>query len=366
MAGLYNLLESFIDAEKEQLEAIKPGLTMTRVNALRELQRNGEGMSFAQINEVMTTANFASYFADCISRMFYSEYKLKSGTWKNYTFKDTALDFRDVKRWRMSMPEGLLLRREKAEQKATYIDEGDYINYHVEEYARQFDVSWRAIMNDDLGEIQQTPRRMGKEAGVSEDVFVSSLYDNATTQAGLIALGAVYAGTGRLTAANLAIGINAMASRADNNGTPLNIQNIILVVPTILEIQARIIMQSILMPGVATNDKNVLPTYISNVYVDPYIATAAPNVPWYLFAQPSDIPAVTVLRLQGYESAWIYKKASDVEMVMGSAPAPFLMGSFATGDVTYAVSDIYGAYNNATYVGVTDVNGIYYSSGTTP
>lgn len=366
MAGLFGLLESFVDAEKEKLETIKPGLTMERVNAMREIERSCKRMSGEQLRETMTVANFSSYFSDAISRMFYEEYKLRSGAWKNYTFKDEVPDFRDVKRWRMSMPETLLLRREKAEAKATYVDEGDYVDYHVEEYARQFDVSWHAIMNDDLGEIQKTPRRMAKMAGVFEDAFVSALYDNATTQAGLIALGALYAGTGRLTAQNLAIGINAMASRVDASGNPLNIGNLILVVPTILEIQARTIMQSVLLPGVATNDKNVIASFISSVQVDPYIATAAPNVPWYLFAQPNDIPGVTVARLASAPAPFTYKKASNIEMMQGSAPAPFLLGSFETGDITYGVSDIIGGNDDRTYVGVTDVNGIYYSSGTTP
>lgn len=366
MAGIFKLLEDFVSAESETLEAAKPGLTSERIGALRTIKSGWEGMSGDQLKEAMTVANFSSYFSDAISRMFYQEYMLKSGAWKTYTFADTVPDFRDVKRWRMTMPGSLLLRREKAEAKATHIDEGDPVEYHVEEYARQFDVSWRVIMNDDLGEIQMTPRRMARMAGLFEDAFVSGLYDNATTQAGLIALGAAYAGTGRLTAANLAIGINAMMSRTDAGGNPIQIRNAILVIPPILEQQANVLMQSALMPGVATNDKNVLPAFLSGYQIDPYIATAAPNVPWYLFAQPSDVPGVTVARLAGAPSPWTYKKSSNIEMLQGSAPAPFLLGSFETGDITYGVSDIIGGNNDRTYVGVTDVNGIYYSSGTTP
>ena len=106
--------------------------------------------------------------------------------------------------------------------------------------------------------------------------------------------------------------------------------------------------------------------FTTNVYVDPYIATAAPNVPWYLFADPSEIPTVTVARLEGMPGPIVAKKASDIQRMFGTAPAAFLMGSFATGDIEYMVEDVVGGWDDAALVGVTDFRGIYYSSGTTP
>jgi hypothetical protein len=222
-------------------------------------------------------------------------------------------------------------------------------------------------MNDDLGKIRETPQRMARAAARFEDGFVSALYDNATTQATLAALGVPWAITGRLTAANLAIGINAMAVRTDVGGVnQLNFRKLHLVVPTVLRIQAGVILRSELMAGVATNDLNILSEFISAVHVDPYIATAGINVPWYLFADPSESPAVSVARLNGFEAPWVFKKSSDVELMSGSAPAPFLLGSFGTGDIEYAVETIIGGWDDASYVGVTDFRGILYSSGTTP
>ena len=53
-------------------------------------------------------------------------------------------------------------------------------------------------------------------------------------------------------------------------------------------------------------------------------------------------------------------------MLMGSAPAPFNLGDFHTGDIEFSVDDVIGGWDNATYVGVSDFRGIYYSNGTTP
>jgi hypothetical protein len=42
------------------------------------------------------------------------------------------------------------------------------------------------------------------------------------------------------------------------------------------------------------------------------------------------------------------------------------MGSFATGDIEYAVEDIIGGWDSGTLVGLTDFRGFLFSSGTTP
>jgi hypothetical protein len=139
-----------------------------------------------------------------------------------------------------------------------------------------------------------------------------------------------------------------------------------LVIPPVLLIQAQTILESVLVAGVATNDKNVLARYIAGIHVDPYIGFTSPNVPWYLFADPAEVPVVTVARLAGVPGPWTYMKASDVRIINGAAPAPFTLGSFATGDIEYAVEDVIGGWDDASYTGVTDFRGLYYSSGTTP
>jgi len=198
------------------------------------------------------------------------------------------------------------------------------------------------------------------------DSWVSALYDNATTQATLAALGAPWSGTGRLTAANLAVGLNAMMQRTDANGNQMNIASVNLVIPPILRIQAADILQDLLSYGGPGG--NVLGQFTTNVYVDPYIAVTpgSTNIPWYLFADPMDVPAVTFARLEGMPGPVVIKKASDIQQMFGTAPAAFMMGSFATGDIEYLVEDVVGGWDDDEYVGVTDFRGIYYSSGTTP
>jgi hypothetical protein len=336
-----------------------------RVTALRELQSNYMNMNATQFTEAMTTAHFAYYFSDAISRAFYKDYAYMVGSWKAYTYSDTVPDFRDVDRFRMSEPGTLFVRAEKAEAKATYVTDTE-IHYGVEEFARQFDVSWRTIMNDDLGKIKETPQRMATAAARWLDTFVSNLYDNAVAQATLAALGAPWAGTGRLTAPNLAIGLNAMMQRTDVNGDPLNFKRIHLVIPPVLRIQAADILKDLISYGGPGG--NVLADFmtVGDVHSDPYIATAGANVPWYLVADPSEAPAITLARLQGWSAPIVAMKRSNIEMVLGNAPAAFLMGSFETGDIEYLVEDVVGGWDDASFTGITDFRALYYSSGTTP
>jgi len=312
--------------------------------------------------ETQTTQHFPHYFGDALSREFYPDYAYDVGSWTNYTYADNAPDFRDVSRFRMTEPGTLYQRREKQQAEATYLAEIE-INYGVEAYARQFDVSWQTLQNDDLGKIAETPVRMANAARRWLDAWVSALYDNATTQASLIALGLVYGGTGRLTAANLAIGLNAMMQRTDVNGNQMNINSVHLVIPKILQIQAADILQDLLSYGGAGG--NVLSQFVAGVHVDPYIAFTSPNVPWYLFADPAEVPTVTVLRMQGWAGPVVSRKLSDIEIVSGSAPAAYRLGDFATGDIEFLVQDVVGGWDDASYVGVTDFRGIYYSNGTT-
>jgi hypothetical protein len=350
--------------ESEKAAGVLPQAEIdTRITALKEVFT---APTPTQLKEAMTTAHFSTYFAAVLDREFIKDYQIQQGSWRNYTYADTAPDFRNIERFRLDNYLELRLRREKAEQKAGYVYQSRPFYYKVDEYATQLDITWQSLLNDDLGKLRQIPSNLAMAAARFEDMYVSALYDNATTQASLIALGAPWSGTGRLTAANLAIGIAAMMTRTTPEGYPLNVRRIYLVIPPLLKLQADTILNSALMAGVATNDKNVLPGYIAGVYTDPYIATAAPNVPWYLFAAPDEIRAVSVARLQGVPGPFTYMKEPEIRMLGGSAPSGFESGAFATGDISYAVSTFIGGWGDASFVGVTDFRGIYYSSGTTP
>lgn len=332
--------------------------------ALRELRNWKALQSEGNLQEVLTTSHFTAYFTDALSRAFYADYNYQGFGWSNFITRDESPDFRAVKRFRMTEPDDLARRGEKEQVRETNVDAGSPVTLAVDEFSRVFDVSWRAILNDDLGKIRETPQRMAKAASRWLDKFVSRLYDNATSQAGLTALGTNYAGTGKLTVANLTIGLQALKSRTDAKGYKIDFSRVFLVIPAISEVTASEMLSNLTAYG-GTNSNN-LNNFLAGVVVDPHMtATIGGNIPWYLIAGPQDAPTVTLLRLRGQAGPVVAQKRSDVQVISGSAPAAFGMGDFASGNILYMVQDIVGGRNDATYGGLTDYRGIYWSNGST-
>lgn len=322
-----------------------------------------------KISEAMVVGDFPLYFARTLSRAVYDRYGYVVSPWRDYTYADQLPDYSTGDRFRFTEFDALVKRREKQEAMPGYIDESR-VQIAVDDYAKQIDFSHRIFVNDDLGAFNNIAMKMGDSARRFEDFYVSALYDNALTQGILTGLGALYSGTGRLTTANLAIAWNAVATRVDARGNNLQLRAAWLVIPTILELTANQILVSERVAELATNAINPLRGKLQP-RTDPYIATAVPNVPWYLFVSPIDVPGVSVVRMNGRPGPTLYAKAPDkIPMTVsgGLGAGNWRMGSFLTGDIELMVETTIGSRNDAaaTLVGVTDINGIYYSSGTTP
>jgi len=325
--------------------------------------------SEARLSEALVVGHFPLYFARTLSRVVLDRYQYQKGQWRDYCYMDMAPDYTAVERFSFTEFDAPVLRRDKEEARAGWIAES-HLTAAVDDYAKQIDFSRRILKNDDLGAFNQIAQKMGDSVSRFTDWYVSALYDNALTQAALIALGANYAGTGRLTTANLGIAWNAFVSRVDGRGNPLNIIPTYLVIPPILELTANQILTSERIAELATNGNNPMRGRLQ-VKLDPYIATAAPNVPWYLMADPSSVPTVGVVRMQGMtEDFRLYAKAPDKMpmSVSGSlGAADWRDGSYLTGDIELEVETTIGCRNDAaaTLVGVYDAQSMYYSSGTT-
>lgn len=334
----------------------------------RELS-NANGSHPVKVSEALVVGDFPLYFSHTLSRMVMDRYTYKMGSWRDYTYADTLPNYNSGQRFRFSEFDTMEKRREKQEAYSGYIFESRWL-VSVDDYAKQVDFSNRILVNDDLGQFNNFGLLLGDSSRRFEDFFVSAYYDNAVTQAALIALGANYAGTGRLTTANLAIAWNAFAQRVDARGNMINVTPTYLVIPPVLELTANQILMSERIAELATNGINPLQGRLQ-VRVDPYITFTSPNIPWYLFAAPSDIPAVTVARMDGRPGPRLWAKAPDKIPMSASGSlgaANWRDGSFLSGDIELMVETTIGGRNDATgtLVGVTDAQGIYYSSGTTP
>jgi len=323
-----------------------------------------------KMQEALVVGDFPLYFNRVLSRMVYDRYQSRMGQWRDYTFQDSLPDYSVGERYTFSEFNRPERTAEKMEPQAGWIHEGE-LQIRVDDYSKQIDFSHRILVNDDLGAFRNIGLKMADSTKRFLDFYVSSLYDNALSQVALGLLGVGYAGTGALTTANLAIGWNAFVTRVDALGNPITVVPKYLVIPPISRLNANQILQSEKVAELATNGINPLRGALE-VREDPHIGFALPNVPWYLFADPADVPGVSVVKMQQLPNDfYLYAKAPDklpMSVSGGLGAANWQLGSFLTGDIEISVQTTIGSRSDdlAGLVGITDANGIYYSSGTTP
>jgi hypothetical protein len=353
------------EIQKEALGA-DPAQLNTKMTQLQESYRvldsflsNPVSVAPSAIREAMVIADFPIYFGQAISRSFYADYPSRVGSWKDYCFIDETPDFRLVDRMRTNEFTGLVKRSELGQAKQEQLAQ-TRIQYAVDEYAKGFSISWRTLINDDMGEIARFPQKLLRAALRFEDAYASALYDNTTTQAALVALGANYAAVCGVTVAGLKAAYEAFLNRTDAQGNPLNIAPKYVVTSPVHELTFREILAGIdpalTAPAITRVTKDLL-----QWRADPYIGVATD---YYLLADPADIPAVTVARLRGYARPQVFLKAPDMVPFAGggSLGTPsWLTGDFENGEIEFMVLDIVGGWNDATYVGVTDFQGIFYA-----
>lgn len=377
------LMAMFCEAAQEdvrktsRLEESQKAAQIDQIEAVYEYYddvvkwRTGPEEMDSNLREALTVGHFPYYFNRVLNRAVYTRYEQRMGDWRDYTYQDTIPDYTVAERFQFTEFDRLERRVGKEEVYAGYINEGSVRQLQVDDYAKQIDFSRRILVNDDVGAFNNLIDKMVDSARRFLDFYVSALYDNATTQAALVALGANYSGTGRLTTANLAIGFNAFYQRTDARGNPIVVDPVYLVIPKILELPAKQILQSEHIAELATNGVNVLRNAVQ-IKIDPYIAFTSPNIPWYLFADPMGVAGVTVAKMQSKpDDFYVWGKAPDkVPMSMTGAmgAADWREGSFLTGDIELMVETTVGSRIDdlSGLVGVTDANGLFYSSGTTP
>jgi len=315
------------------------------------------------LREALTTSDFPLLFGDVLDRQVLASYKAVDPVWKAFVRMGTVPRiYPQVGGYRFGITGGdqyLAEVAEKGEYLASERNEARYAMY-VKKYGRQFDISWEALVNDDLGALKDTPERFARAAVRTEHRIVTStycldaladtnhaagnLYDSALVDA--INLGAL-----PLTIANLENTCEAMAAFTDANGEPIMNRAKYLVVGPGLEFTARQILTSTNKQWLDTAagavipvpTTNVIPQYGLQLVIDPYLPIYLPNavLSWFLFADPKDIAAMEVDYLTGHERPEICMKASDKVNIGGGELGP-MTGDFATDNVFYRVRDVFG------------------------
>jgi len=340
------------------------------LNGVRVNEFGGMDDPETKVQEVMTSADFTYALQEFVQRQMVPGYQVKGFNFEPLVKPDTLPNFMTVTRYqRRSGLDDLEYVGEKGEARPGSVDDATKRQYRVYKFEKQFDFSMEALVNDDLGYFSDMASDMGKAARRTLEKYVSRFFTNAVTIARLIALGALYSTTGRLTTARISEARMAFNQRVDNRGEPILAALKYIVYHAGLVDTVASIQNSTLVPELATNASNVVRGTFTPIE-DPYIVGAAPNLPWYAFAdyQASGIVPYVLARRQGVPAPLLLRKKSDIEsitsMLGGGGAVPPIMGDFATGNVVVKVHDEWGTYINGTDGNMFDVRGSYYSAGT--
>ncbi len=309
------------------------------------------------MKEAMTTSDFPVLFGEILDRQLLTGFKDTPQVMGQILRRATVPDFRTVQRFEISGgDEYLALVGEKGEYLASTRDVNPY-TYNVDKRGRQFDISWEAIINDDLGALQDTPMRFAKAARRSEERFQTLLFVdlNGPLDAYFsVANGGAAVTNTPLTIANLETAVEAMAAFLDRDGSPILNKPKYLVCGPALEFTARQILTSANKmwvsnaagAPVAFPTNNVIGQFGLQLVINPWIpvlvtAGTVAQTMWMLFSDPADIAAAEFGLLRGHESPELFMKASDQARVGGGMASP-MDGDFATDNIFYKVRHVFG------------------------
>ncbi len=321
-----------------------------------------------RIHEALTTSDFPLMFGDVLDRQLLAAYKAVDAAWRPFTKMSTVNKIdEDARRFAVYGGDNLLPRvGEKGEYLASPRNELRYL-LQVNKRGRQFDISWEAITNDDLGALRDTPERFGRAAERTEHRIVTTLYASdvgahVEGNGGNLYEVGINAAATVLSVPALEVGVQTMNMFTDIPGEPIMAIPKFLVVPPALEYTARRILNSSVLleaaaAGTPVGATNVIAQAGLQLIVDKYLPVVNTgndqHTQWYLFSDPADIAALEAAHLTGHENPEIAMKSSD-KVTVGGGPIGPMSGDFATDNVFYRVRHVFGATKldwRATYMG---------------
>lgn len=309
-------------------------------------------LPFHYLKEAMTTSDFPVLFADILDRQLLANYRETQPIWQNIARKSTVPDFRDVKRVALDGAEGVLDPVDEREEYPEAALSETVDTYGVRKYGRRIDLSWEALINDDLDTFRSAPERLARGARRSEDKFATQLFVGANgPHASLYTngFGNIVPGNPALSIEGLQTAMTLLSTFTDNDGEPILVEMTYLVVPPALEIVAQNILNATeLLIGDVTNAdaaslraRNWMANRVQ-LLVSPYIPHVAENngnTSWFLFASPSSgRPALEVGKLRGYEEPGLYERVPNSRRVGGGE----VMESFEDDSQAWKVRHVFG------------------------
>lgn len=351
------------------------------------------------LKEAMTTSDFPYLFGDVLYRQLLGNYNPYPVTYPSYMKVLDAPDFRVLHLYAIDGAQGLLGPMDSTGKSLTPTSIGEGAPYpetkfietpytvRVAKYGRRYGISWEMVINDDLNAFAQRPQMMAVGARRTEEYLATSmLVDGNGPHASFFTGGNGNLITNQLSVAGLQAAYTKLKAQKDQDGQPIIIDMVHLVVPPALEVTAQNILKASQLRLMQTVPGNPLTggtldqfvytgnwmtgklTLSVNPYI-PYIATSTVidgtnpdgNYCWFMIADPNMTtgrPAFTFAFLQGRRNPQLFVRDGDARMLGGAGDDP-TEGSFDNDTIDYKIRHVMGAAQ-------TDPKMALASNGTTP
>jgi hypothetical protein len=194
----------------------------------------------------------------------------------------------------------------------------------VDTWGKLFTLTYKMIVNDDVGAFLKIPESLGARAARKIDnLFFARLLSNPD---GLFSAAHKNYKAGVdsvLSADSLALATQMFLDQTDADGQPINVEPKFLLVPTSLRVAAKEILNSVTFMSTGSTDKQRIPTYNAladddlEVVASPWLSNA--NVrghsdkAWYLFGDPRVVDTFEIGYLKGQRAPIVEKTSADFD-----------------------------------------------------
>lgn len=307
------------------------------------------------LKEAMTTSDFPLMFADIIDRQMLGQYNSLPQTYQTIMRTSTVTDFRNVKRFAVDGAEGALPEvKERAEYPETPLTESKD-EFAVKKVGRRIDLSWEAMVNDDLDAFRRNPERLAIAAKRSEEKFATELYVGANgPHASLYTSGHknIVTGNPELSIEALQKAFVLLSEQSDNDGEPIWTEMMTLVVGPALKVTAENILHAteLWLNTAGGNEKEKLRVnnWMQNqlqLVIAPYLpriaSSANGNTSWFLFSDPNTArPAIDFGKLRGHEEPAIYERMPNARRLGGGGGE--VNEAFEDDSVAWRIRHVFG------------------------
>lgn len=292
-----------------------------------------------RLKEALSTSDFPLMFADILDRQLLGYFQETQPTWQAYCRRSVVPDLRNVKRFAVDGAEKELEELDELEEYPKRELQESKDEFKVGKFGARLDMSWETGINDDLGAFLRTPERLARAARRTESKFATRLWiDEKGPHASLYKeeFNNIILVEGKqppLSIEALQAAYTLLSEMVDEDGEPIHLDMLTLVVTPALEVVAETILNATeirtTVNGGSKDQELQVANWMRNklnLQIESYIPHIASKenglTTWALFAAPSTgRPALEMGFLRGNEDPALYERIPNARRVGGGGEA---------------------------------------------